>query len=1255
MKTKIFFLAILLFAFSAVTNSQAQEKSDNNPKFLDDGHTHKQRSGLSGFLYFELMELEKTDPSLNSIPEDMKERYVFHEINSELYVGAFADIKPDKRDLAAEYGVLFNGKMDLPFMTVSIPLKKYVSFLNSGIADYIEVGEICKPMMDSARRVTQAYRVNSGYNLPKGYCGKGVVIGIIDIGFDYTHRNFYDSTETVYRVKRVWDQNNSGTPPSGYSYGNELTTQSAILAAQYSHNNQTHGTHVAGMAAGGGSSESAMRKYKGMAPESDIVLVATTMSSSDILDGLEYVLEYARSVGKPCVVNMSLGNHAGPHDGTDYNEQMTDALFENTYTKGAALMVSAGNEGNDPLHLSKTFTAQDSSLYTFVAKDDGSNNYSGTVWIWGTPGSNFRVKIHVVDSTSSISTLNSLSYSLVLPSSVDTYKYNDTLNNGGIIYLYDVESRNSNNNKPNIYFRFNGSNLSGAKCFLIKIEATSGTVHMWNNNGIFIGGTAATPGNSNYTSNNKASGNTSTMVASYNTKSNWTAYNGGGYYAPGLVVGDRSSFSSIGPGLNPNLNKPEIAAPGARILSSYNKYDGRYSTSNSSITHVQNPGGSWWGMMQGTSMACPAATGIVALWMEAYPELSWSQVKEVMRATAVTDSYTGTIPTNGSPSWGWGKIDAYRGIKYILSRIPKKPVLNPSSNTTICTGESITISAPTGYRHYQWNTGDTTRTITTSVAGSFSVRVDSVGGYFSPWSDTITISIGQPITTSISGNTTICAGNRTTLSVSGGTSHRWNTGATSSSITVNPSTTTTYTVVSSTPGHCDKIDTFTVTVKPYVSTTISRDTAICIGQSVTLRVSGGTSRTWSNSSTSTSITVTPSSTTTYTVTSNAANQCSKNDTVKVTVKPYVSTTISHDTSICPGESVSLTVSGGTSRTWSTNQTSATITVTPTTTTKYTVVSNATNQCSTTDSVKVTIKPIVSTTISPDTAICIGQSTTLTSSGGTSRIWSNSSTSSSITVTPSSTTTYYVVSDQAGYCSKTDSVTVIVKRYVTPTISNDTAICAGEQITISAGGGDSYYWTTNEQTPSITVQPRTSTTYMVTIDSTGLCRAYDSVNITVHPLPHLEITGDTGVVTNSSATLTVVGTGARTYLWSTGDTTATITVSPTVPTRYVVVGTSQYGCIDSAATTVVCSETSIANAEDIAFKLYPNPASTSITVESSAIETITIYNMLGKIVEKMTLNGKTKVEIPVGNFAQGVYVISLENKNGQFGRKTFVVR
>ena len=80
-------------------------------------------SGLSAFLYVDLMQHEKTDPSMKNISQEMKDRYGLRKIKSELYVGAFADIKADKRDLAAEYGVLFNGKRVLPFMTVNIPVK----------------------------------------------------------------------------------------------------------------------------------------------------------------------------------------------------------------------------------------------------------------------------------------------------------------------------------------------------------------------------------------------------------------------------------------------------------------------------------------------------------------------------------------------------------------------------------------------------------------------------------------------------------------------------------------------------------------------------------------------------------------------------------------------------------------------------------------------------------------------------------------------------------------------------------------------------------------------------------------------------------------------------------------------------------------------------------------------------------------------------------------------------------------------------
>jgi subtilisin family serine protease len=170
--------------------------------------------------------------------------------------------------------------------------------------------------------------IHNGQYLPQGYDGTGVVVGVIDIGFEYGHPSFYASDGTTYRVKRVWDQNaTSGTAPAGYSYGRELATQNDILAAQYSHNNESHGTHVAGIAAGSGGNTSATAAYRGIAPGADIVLVATTMTSSAILDGINYIRAYAASQQKPCVINMSIGSHVGPHDGTSAFDRACDDLF----------------------------------------------------------------------------------------------------------------------------------------------------------------------------------------------------------------------------------------------------------------------------------------------------------------------------------------------------------------------------------------------------------------------------------------------------------------------------------------------------------------------------------------------------------------------------------------------------------------------------------------------------------------------------------------------------------------------------------------------------------------------------------------------------------------------------------------------------------------------------------------------------------------------------------------------------------------
>jgi hypothetical protein len=152
---------------------------------------------------------------------------------------------------------------------------------------------------------------------------------------------------------------------------------------------------------------------------------------------------------------------------------------------------------------------------------------------------------------------------------------------------------------------------------------------------------------------------------------------------------------------------------------------------------------------------------------------------------------------------------------------------------------------------------------------------------------------------------------------------------------------------------------------------------------------------------------------------------------------------------------------------------------------------------------------------------------------------------------------------------------------------------------------------------------------------------------------LTITGDTSIIIGETATLIV--SGADRYVWSTGATTNYINVSPYITTSYSVVGTNGYGCNSTVEATIVVNPNSIADASELDFKVYPIPAKEQLTVECEAIKTITIYNMLGKEVAKISADGESHVAISLKDFAQGVYVLSLTDTKGNTGRKTFIIR
>lgn len=247
--------------------------------------------------------------------------------------------------------------------------------------------------------------MHQGLQLPQAYFGNGVVVGIIDGGFDYTHPNFYDGTgSNNYRVKRVWEQNaTSGTPPSGFSYGRELTTQTSILNAQRDKPNASHGTHVAGIAAGGGANAT----YMGVASKSDLVFVSTNMTNIGIMDGIAYIYNYANSINKPCVINISIGGHIGPHDGFSPFDQYCDEIVG----AGRLLVGAAGNQGADQLHISKTYTSSDNTMYSFVQFPWSSNGTNGetVIDIWGDPNQNYEVAVNIYNTkTNSFENLDAL-------------------------------------------------------------------------------------------------------------------------------------------------------------------------------------------------------------------------------------------------------------------------------------------------------------------------------------------------------------------------------------------------------------------------------------------------------------------------------------------------------------------------------------------------------------------------------------------------------------------------------------------------------------------------------------------------------------------------------------------------------------------------------------------------------------------------------------------------------------------------------
>ncbi|HHE47470.1 MAG TPA: hypothetical protein ENL11_00745, partial [Candidatus Acetothermia bacterium] len=214
------------------------------------------------------------------------------------------------------------------FATGTVKLEELLSLSDQPEVVYLEAARRLSPSLDVSVPEVGAPSVWAGAS---GTRGGGTLIGIVDSGIDPLHPDFRvdrdgDGFEEGSRILFLWDQTlpaDGSALPYHFNYGRVYTQPEleAQIAARYTESTDTmgHGTHVAGIAAGDGSSSTA--GYVGVAPEANLIVVKTTFYDTSVIDGIAFVFNRAKELRLPCVVNLSLGGHAGPHDGTSLFEQ----------------------------------------------------------------------------------------------------------------------------------------------------------------------------------------------------------------------------------------------------------------------------------------------------------------------------------------------------------------------------------------------------------------------------------------------------------------------------------------------------------------------------------------------------------------------------------------------------------------------------------------------------------------------------------------------------------------------------------------------------------------------------------------------------------------------------------------------------------------------------------------------------------------------------------------------------------------------
>lgn len=597
-----------------------------------------------------------TNPLLKNAFSD---RFCLYDIDGKEYISIL--IKVDKNnDLSflKNYDVILGSRQGR-IVTLKINTEELAKFCEQG--EIIEIETARKgiiPNVDLGRASIHATDVIEGIGLQKGYTGKDVIVGIADWGIDYTHPNFYDTLVQNYRILAAWDQfRKAGPAPDGFSYGTLLEGKDNLLTAQCDTSNTYdygyHSTHVAGITGGGG----ATTKYIGIAPEVEWLFCTWIPDETSVLDGYVWMRDYAKRLGKRLVINNSWGLYLyGYMDGSSMLDEFINDMSDND---SVVFTVSAGNNGGVNFHIEADFSNSVSdTLKTEVGFGSNSTkNYWGeTITLQGENNNTFSTRIEIYDRLwqkvhqSDVLLCNGN----VIGDTMFVVEVGDTI-------IYRASSRYPEQGRPLVDWEVRKTKTDNSFTHVVLcISASQGKVHAWN-----VACLTTAVGNWGYDFLDSQEGfllGNDEYGISEPALAEKVITVGASKVRRLNLPSTIALFSSKGPTLC-TYQKPEIVAPGQAIVSSISSF-----TTTEMMTQTVSFEGKDYPFsgLSGTSMSCPMVTGSIALMLEANPNLTPQEIKDIIIQTADTNINSGTCPND---IWGFGTINTYEAVRKAEAKV----------------------------------------------------------------------------------------------------------------------------------------------------------------------------------------------------------------------------------------------------------------------------------------------------------------------------------------------------------------------------------------------------------------------------------------------------------------------------------------------------------------------------------------------------------------------------------------------------------